>query len=48
MKVDFTHKQAAHCENGVVSNLMTHNGFPISEPMVLVLALDFFFVTSLF
>lgn len=34
MKVDFTHKQAAHCENGVVSNLMTHNGFPISEPMV--------------
>ncbi len=34
MKIDFTHKQSAHCENGVVSNLMTHNGFPISEPMV--------------
>lgn len=34
MKIDFTHKQSAHCENGVVSNLMTHNGFPVSEPMV--------------
>ncbi len=34
MKIDFTHKQTAHCENGVVSNLMTFNGFPISEPMV--------------
>jgi len=34
MKIDFTHKQSAHCENGVVSNLMTYNGFPVSEPMV--------------
>ena len=34
MKIDFTHKQTAHCENGVVSNLMTFNGFPVSEPMV--------------
>ena len=34
MKIDFTHKQTAHCENGVVSNLMTFNGFPISEPLV--------------
>jgi hypothetical protein len=34
MKIDFTHKQTAHCENGVVSNLMTFNGFTISEPMV--------------
>lgn len=34
MQIDFTHKQAAHCENGVVSNLMRHNGFEISEPMV--------------
>ena len=33
-KIDFSHKQAAHCENGVVSNLMRHNGFEISEPMV--------------
>ena len=34
MQIDFAHKQSAHCENGVVSNLMRHNGFEISEPMV--------------
>ena len=34
MKIDFTHHQSAHCENGVVSNLMKHNGFTVSEPMV--------------
>lgn len=34
MEIDFTHKQSAHCENGVVSNLMRHNGFEVSEPMV--------------
>lgn len=34
LKIDFTHNQSAHCENGVVSNLMKHNGFHISEPMV--------------
>ncbi|PIB37875.1 BtrH N-terminal domain-containing protein [Maribacter sp. 4G9] len=34
LKIDFAHNQSAHCENGVVSNLMKHNGFQISEPMV--------------
>lgn len=34
MEIDFTHHQSAHCENGVVSNLMKHNGFTVSEPMV--------------
>lgn len=34
MEIDFSHKQSAHCENGVVSNLMRHNGFEVSEPMV--------------
>ncbi|MCX2678334.1 BtrH N-terminal domain-containing protein [Galbibacter sp. EGI 63066] len=34
MKINFTHHQSAHCENGVVSNLMKYNGFDISEPMV--------------
>ncbi len=34
MEIDFTHHQSAHCENGVVSNLMQHNGFSVSEPMV--------------
>ena len=33
-KINFTHNQSAHCENGVVSNLMRHQGFEISEPMV--------------
>ncbi len=34
MQIEFTHHQSAHCENGVVSNLMKHNGFDVSEPMV--------------
>ncbi len=34
MQIDFKHNQSAHCENGVVSNLMRHNGFEVSEPMV--------------
>ncbi|WP_335965159.1 BtrH N-terminal domain-containing protein [Galbibacter sp. PAP.153] len=34
MKINFTHHQSAHCENGVVSNLMKYNGFEVSEPMV--------------
>lgn len=34
MKIDFTHNQSAHCENGVVSNLMKYYGFNVSEPMV--------------
>ncbi len=34
MKIDFEHKQSAHCENGVASNLMRFNGHDISEPMV--------------
>ncbi len=34
MEINFTHHQSAHCENGVVSNLMKFNGFDVSEPMV--------------
>ncbi|MBV1888568.1 MAG: BtrH N-terminal domain-containing protein [Urechidicola sp.] len=34
MEINFAHHQTAHCENGVVSNLMKFNGFEISEPMV--------------
>lgn len=30
----FTHQQSAHCESGVMSNLLTNAGFAISEPMV--------------
>lgn len=34
LKIEFAHNQSAHCENGVVSNLMKHNGYNISEPLV--------------
>jgi hypothetical protein len=44
MKIDFKHKQSAHCESGVISNLLTHNGFIISEPMVFGLGSGVFFV----
>jgi len=33
MEIKFTHHQSAHCENGVISNLMKHSGYDISEPM---------------
>jgi len=35
---NFQHRHAAHCESGVLSNLLTHHGLPISEPMVFGLA----------
>ena len=34
----FQHKQAAHCESGVVSALVSHYGSPMSEPMAFGLA----------
>ena len=30
---NFQHRQSAHCESGVVSNLLTHAGLKMSEPM---------------
>ncbi len=30
---EFKHLPAAHCETGAVSSLLTHHGYPISEPM---------------
>ena len=44
MKIDFKHNQSAHCENGVISNLLTHSGFNISEPMAFGLGSGLFFV----
>jgi len=44
MNVDFTHHQAAHCENGVISNLLKHKGYEISEPMAFGLGSGIFFV----
>lgn len=44
MTTDFKHHQAAHCENGVASNLLKHNGLNISEPMVFGIGSGLFFV----
>jgi len=34
MIINFEHKQAAHCENGVTSNILNYNGINLSEAMV--------------
>ena len=34
----FVHRQAAHCESGVMSSLLTHYGLPLSEAMAFGLA----------
>ena len=44
METNFTHHQSAHCENGVASNLLKHNGLDISEPMVFGIGSGLFFV----
>lgn len=44
MKVEFNHHQSAHCENGVVSNLLKNKGLSISEPMVFGLGSGLLFV----
>lgn len=43
MEMDFTHHQSAHCENGVASNLLKHQGIDISEPMVFGIGSGLFF-----
>lgn len=43
MKIDFQHNQSAHCENGVISNLLSYNGLPISEPMAFGIGSGLFF-----
>lgn len=43
VKMDFQHSQAAHCENGVVSNLLRFYGFELSEPMVFGIGSGLFF-----
>ncbi len=43
LKIDFEHRQSAHCENGVISNLMNHHGLHISEPMAFGIGSGLFF-----
>ena len=43
MEIQFEHKHSAHCENGVIVNMLHHYGLDISEPMVFGLSYGLFF-----
>jgi Domain of unknown function (DUF4872)/Butirosin biosynthesis protein H, N-terminal len=43
MKIEFEHKMAAHCENGVISNLLRFYGIELSEPMTFGIGSGIFF-----
>ncbi len=43
MSIDFKHNQSAHCESGVVANLLNHAGVAISEPMTFGIGGGLFF-----
>ena len=45
---DFLHRQSAHCESGVMSSLLTHNGLPMSEPMAFGLGAALAFAAGFF
>jgi hypothetical protein len=41
--IPFNHRQSAHCETGVLSNLLRHHGLDVSEPMVFGIGAGLFF-----
>ncbi len=41
--IPFEHHQSAHCETGVMSNILSHHGLPISEAMVFGIGSGLFF-----
>jgi len=43
IKIPFTHRQAAHCESGVASNLFSHYGLTLSEPLAFGIGSGLFF-----
>jgi len=43
IKIDFKHRQSAHCESGVTSNLFSHHGIQISEAMAFGIGAALFF-----
>jgi len=43
MKIDFEHRQFAHCENGVISNLLHYYNIDLSEPMIFGIGSGLFF-----
>ena len=42
-RIDFIHKQSAHCESGAVANLLAHAGIEVSEAMVFGIGAGLFF-----
>lgn len=42
-ELKFEHRQFAHCENGVVSNMLNYYGIELSEPMVFGIGSGLFF-----
>lgn len=44
MQADFKHLQAAHCENGVTSNLLQHVGVTITEPLAFGIGSGLFYI----
>src|SRR5215813_11005891 len=45
MKLNYEHLQAAHCENGVTTSLLRHNGVEkITEPLAFGIGSGLFFV----
>ena len=43
IEMDFEHRQLAHCENGVVSNMLRYQGIDLSEPMIFGIGSGYFF-----
>lgn len=43
MNLDFPHRQTAHCESGVIANLLTYHGLPVSEAMAFGIGGGLFF-----
>lgn len=43
MKIEFTHRQSAHCESGVTANLLSYYGVPMSEAMAFGIGAGLFF-----
>ncbi len=43
IRINFTHRQSAHCESGVTANLLNHLGINISEAMAFGIGAGLFF-----
>ena len=43
IRIDFRHRQSAHCESGVAANLLNHQGIELSEAMAFGIGAGLFF-----